>query len=191
MRRSVALVASSSVRHRDVRRESRIRHAVGRVAREPDSWWRVVLRMRHVARLVVLDGVHWVIKDLALMLRLGMRLMVMVSVDVQRNSSVRRRRAECGYCRSLGRYGSVVSSNTARCRVSGRSARVARRYWTTGPLQEGMDIHVDDWCWLNCQFDCVWEGVRSMGTSPRVGRLGKGRNGYRKACRDECRQWMP
>jgi hypothetical protein len=156
MRGSVAFVASSSVRHRDVRRESRIRHAVGRVAREAGSRWRVVLRMRHV-RLVVLDGVHWVIEQLALMLwlLLGMGLMVMMAVDVQWNSSVRRRCTERAYCRSLGRYGSVVSSNTARCRVSGRCARVARRYWTAGPLQEGMDIHVDDWCWLNCQYDCV------------------------------------
>ena len=93
MRRSVTFVARSGVCHRDVRRESRIRHAVGRVAREAGSRWRVVLRMRHV-RLVVLDGVHWVIEQLALMLRLrlGMRLMVMMAVDVQRNSSVRRRR---------------------------------------------------------------------------------------------------
>jgi hypothetical protein len=158
MRRSVAFVARSSVCHWDVRREPRIRHAVGRVAREAGSRWRVVLRMRHV-RLVVLDGVHWVIEQLALMLRLrlrlGMRLMVMMAVDVQRNSSVRRRRTERAYCRSLGRYGSVVSTNTAGCRVSGRCARVARRYWTAGPLQEGMDIHVDDWCWLDCQYDCV------------------------------------
>ena len=93
MRRSVAFVARSSVCHWDVRREPKIRHAVGRVAREAGSRWRVVLRMRHV-RLVVLDGVHWVIEQLALMLRLrlGMRLMVMMAVDVQRNSSVRRRR---------------------------------------------------------------------------------------------------
>jgi hypothetical protein len=155
MRRSMALVARSSVRDRDVRRESRIRHAVGRVAREPDSWWRVVLRMRHVAGLVVLDSMHWVIEELTLMMRLGVRLMVMMSVDVQRNSSVRCRRTTRSHCRSLGRYGSVISTKTARCRVSGGCARVARRYWTTGPLQEGMDIHVDDWCWLNCQFDCV------------------------------------
>ena len=81
MRRSMTLVACSSMRHRDVRRESRIRHAVGRVAGEASSRWWVVLRMRHV-RLVVLDGVHWVIEQLAGMLLLEMRLMVMVAFDV-------------------------------------------------------------------------------------------------------------
>lgn len=154
MRRSMAFVARSSMCHRDVRRESRIRHAVGRVSRVPSPWWWVVLRMRHVL-LVVLHGLHWVIEKLAGMLRLGVRLLMMVAVAVQRNSSVRRRCTECDYGRSLGRYGSVVSTNTARCRVSGRCARVARRYWTAGPLQEGMDIHVDGWCWLGCQYDCV------------------------------------
>jgi len=71
-----------------------------------------VLRMRHV-RLVILYGLHWVVENLAAVLWLGMGLMVMMAVDIHRNSSVRRRRTKSGYCRSLGRYGSVVSTNAA------------------------------------------------------------------------------
>jgi len=77
----MTLVARSSMRNRDVRRESRIRHTIGRVARVAGPWWRVVLRVRHV-RMVVLYGLHWVIEQLAGMLLLEMRLMVMVAVDV-------------------------------------------------------------------------------------------------------------
>jgi hypothetical protein len=106
-----------------------------------------VLRVWHI-RLMVLHGLHCVMVQLRLVLQLRMRLLVLIMMmNVGRNSRV----WYGGYCRSLRRSSGVVSASAARGRIPGRCACVARRCRTTGPLQESMDIHVDGWCWLECQ----------------------------------------